>query len=159
MKFLRETLFNRIFHKAELKKQRLDYERVCKTLAQADEFSKALDKCDSLIKMMAIHKDMWGSNFRNSNIGPNDCGYFRCKDILTMKPEEVYLGAIYGLNTFTIPQWEDNRNALYGANGFGLNPGVRLYDLILQQYRDHLKSNLLAIVQPEKEWLEEWNKT
>ena len=52
---------------------------------------------------------------------------------------------------------ENNRNALYGANGFGINPGTRTYDLILQQYRQHLKSNLLAMVSREKQWLEDWN--
>lgn len=157
MKVLRENLFNRIFRKEKLLKQRKEHERVCQRLQKADEFKKALERCDSLLKMIAIHKDMWNSGFQNKNIGPDECGYFRTKSIPDMKPDDVYLGDIYGLFTFPIPEWENNRNALYGANGFGINPGTRTYDLILQQYRQHLKSNLLAMVSREKQWLEDWN--
>ena len=157
MKVLRENLFNRIFRKEKLLKQRKEYERVCKRLQKADEFKKVLERCDSLLKMVAIHKDMWNSGFQNKNIGPYEYGYFRTKSIPDMKPDDVYLGDIYGLFTFPIPEWENNRNALYGANGFGINPGTRTYDLILQQYRQHLKSNLLAMVSREKQWLEDWN--
>ena len=157
MKVLRENLFNRIFRKEKLLKQRKEYERVCKRLQKADEFKKALERCDSLLKMVAIHKDMWNSGFQNKNIGPDKYGYFRTKSIPDMKPDDVYLGDIYGLFTFPIPEWENNWNALYGANGFGINPGTRTYDLILQQYRQHLKSNLLAMVSREKQWLEDWN--
>lgn len=157
-KFLRENLYNRVFRKQQLKEQRKKYEQVCKRLAKADEFDKALAKCDSLLKMLAIHKDMWGSGFQNKNIGPDDCGMFRTEDILQMKPEEVFLGDIYGLWTFAIPEWENNRNAIYGQNGFGVNPGTRTYELILQQYRHHLQSNLHAIIRPEREWLEDWNR-
>ncbi len=156
-KFIRENLFNSVFRKKQIREQRKKYEQVCKTLSKADEFDKALERCDSLLKMLAIHKDMWGSGFRNKNIGPDDCGMFRTKDILSMGPGEVFLGDIYGLWTFPIPEWENQKNAIYGANGFGINPGTTTYELILGQYRRHLQSNLRAIVGPEKEWLEDWN--
>ena len=57
MKVLRENLFNRIFRKEKLLKQRKEYERVCQRLQKADEFKKALERCDSLLKMVAIQLD------------------------------------------------------------------------------------------------------
>ena len=47
---------------------------------------------------------------------------------------------------------------LAGKDGFGINPGTRTYDLVLNQYRNLLHSNLMAIIKPEKDWLEEYKK-
>ena len=156
--FIKDNLFNRSFRKSQLEEQRTKYQKVSQEVEKADSFLRAVAKCDSLIQMVAIHKDIWGSGFRNKNIGPDEYGMFRTKDIPTMKPEEVFLGNIFGLWTFAIPEWENNRNALYGANGFGINPGTRTYDLVLNQYRNLLQSNLMAIIKPEKDWLEEYKK-
>lgn len=156
--FIKDNLFNRIFRKTQLEKQHNNYQKVCKDVEKADEFLKAVTRCNSLTQMVAIHKNIWGSGFRNKNIGPDECGMFRTNDILTMKPEEVFLGNIYGLWTFPIPEWDNNCNALFGANGFGINPGTRTYDLVLNQYRNLLQTNLMTIIQPEKDWLEQYRK-
>lgn len=159
VKILRENLFNRVFRKRKLREQRAKYDRICNMLQQAEEFDKALQKCNSLVKMLAIHKNMWDSGFKNANIGPCKDGAFRTKDILTMTPDEVFLGNIYGLWTYPIPEWENQRNALYGVNAYGINPGTTVYNLILGQYRHLLRSNLEAIILPEKEWLETFKST
>lgn len=46
------------------------------------------------------------------------------------------------MNTNSIPFWEARKNELYGANGFGLNEKRRLYDMVLDQYKTILTSNI-----------------
>lgn len=131
--FVKDNLYNRIFRRTRLEEQRTKYQNVCKDVEKADELLRAVSRSNSLMQLLTLHN-------------------------LTMKPEEVFLGNIYGLWTFPIPDWENNRNALYGANDLGINPGTRAYDLILCQYRNLLQSNLTAIIQPEKDWMEEYKK-
>lgn len=54
---------------------------------------------------MIIHKRIWRKGFRNANLGPDEYGMFRTKDINLMTIDEVYIGGIY--DTLTIAQWED----------------------------------------------------
>lgn len=67
---------------------------------------------------------------------------FRTKDIANMIAEEVFLGNIYGLWTFPIPEWEKRKEEKYGANGFGINPDIPLYNFPLNQYKQLLLQNL-----------------
>ena len=62
-----------------------------------------------------------------------------------MKPEEVFLGGIWGLFTHAIPFWEERKSQPYGCNGFGINPEASLYDIILYQYKQLLYSNFSHI--------------
>ena len=145
MKVIRKTLWNRMFHKKQLQKQRQEMERLQQIIDKADDYIEHLEKCNDLRLLLNIHKDMWGSGLRNKNIGPNEFGMFRTKDIPQMKAEEVYLGDIYGLWTFTIPEWEKEKEHKYGDNGWGINPDTTVYELIVRQYRHHLISNVKAI--------------
>jgi hypothetical protein len=94
-----------------------------------DNYINTLKELKTLRGIYKAHLDIWATGIRNANIGPNEYGMFRTKDILHMKPEEVYLGNINGLWTFNIPTWEKN----------GVEP------CIIEQYRNHLISNLNAI--------------
>lgn len=102
----------------------------------------AIKDCDSLISLMYIHKDAWGSGFQNKNIAPCSYGIFRTSDILTMVPCEVFLGGIYGLNINPIPFWEAHKNDKYGCNGFGIDKNDSLYEIVLNQYKNLLLSNI-----------------
>ena len=146
-KVLKQTLWNRIFHKKRLQEQQQDMERLKNIVKTADDFLQQLNQCTDLQVMLQLHKDMWECGIRNRNIGPCECGMFRTKDILTMKPEEVYLGDIYGLWTFSIPTWEQLKGNKYGegATTWGLSPNITLYEIVCNQYRNHLVSNVKAI--------------
>ncbi len=147
MKILKKSLWNHIFHKKQLQRQLQEELRLRHIIATADDFLQQLKICSDLQVMLNLHKDMWGAGIRNRNLGPCQQGMFRTRDILTMKPEEVFLGNICGLSTFTIPTWEQQRENRYGkgAAKWGLNPDVTLYEIVCKQYHDHLVTNVEAI--------------
>ena len=157
MKVKRKSLWNRIFHKKELQEQRQERERLKHLIETADDFIEQLNMCNDLRILLHIHKDMWGSGIRNRNLGPNSCGMFRTEDILQMKAEEVFLGDIYGLWTFTIPEWEKEKENKYGSNSWGINPDTTVYELVVKQYRNLLMSNVKAIKKEAEATLQEYN--
>ena len=75
-----------------------------------------------------------------------------------MKPEEVYLGDIYGLWTFSIPIWEQQKDNKYGegASAWGLSPDVTLYEIVCNQYRNLLVSNVRAVRKEAEVSLEQY---
>ena len=147
MKVLKQNLWNRIFHKKQLQQQRQEMERLKRVINTADDFLQQLNICTDLQVMVHLHKDLWGSGIRNKNIGPCEYGMFRTKDILTMKPEEVFLGDIFGLWTFSIPIWEQQKENKFGESAvqWGLSPDITLYEVVCNQYRNLLVSNVTAI--------------
>ncbi len=147
MKVLKQNLWNYIFHKKQLQKQQQEMRQLKHIIKTADDFLQQLKACSDLEMMMNIHKDLWRSGIRNKNLGPNQKGMFRTEDILTMKPEQVFLGDIYGLWTFTIPTWEQQRENRYGngAAQWGLSPDITLYEIVCNQYRDFLMANVEAV--------------
>lgn len=94
-----------------------------------NDFINYLQNSTELMEIYTLHIQIWANNIRNENIGPNEYGMFRCKDILTMRPYKVYLGNVWGLNTLPLTKWNslDDRN------------------LVISQYKSHLISNLKAI--------------
>ena len=136
-RILEENLWNRLFHCRQLRRQREKVWNARRIISAAYPFLGALEKATSLSP-------------------PDPCGMFRTKDILEMKPEEVYLGDLYGLWTKTIPEWEEHRQEKYGANAFGLDPDTPLYQIIMDQYRGHLASNVEAIRDAEKKYLSQF---
>lgn len=138
----RYNMWNRIFHKKELEANLCNLKKYTIWSKRSQEFINAIKAADSLSTLLAIHKDAWKTGFQNENIGPCEYGMFRTKDILKMTAEEVYLGGIWGLNTNSIPFWETHKNELYGANGFSLNEKRRVYDMVLDQYKTILTSNI-----------------
>jgi hypothetical protein len=69
-----------------------------------------------------------------------------------MKPEEVYLGNIWGLWTKNIPFWEKYKNQGKTGGGYTIYEYLTDYQIILNQYKRMLSSNVNAIVKDaEKE--------
>lgn len=154
----RNNIWNRLFHKGEIQ-ENIEYLYInLKMVSEKQNFLDKIEKCDSLIKLINIHKDMWQIGFKNPNLAPCSYGIFRTKDILQMTPEEVYLGGVYGLNTYPISYWEDYKEDTYGYNGFGINPNYSLYQMILNQYKGLLKSNIESLSISAKNNIELLNK-
>lgn len=89
------NLFNRVFHKkelAELKKQALIYKQQLKHGAQILD---AIRKCNSLIKLVELHKLAWANEFKNYNLAPQRYGMIRANSIESLTPNEVFLGGIW----------------------------------------------------------------
>lgn len=141
----KNTWWNRIFHKSEIRDNFLCYQQYKKQYKLGPEFFEALNKASDLPHLLAIHKDAWGSGFQNKNLGPDQFGMFRTTDILTMNEHQVYLGGIYGLDTAAIAYWEMYRDEPFGSNGFGISEDANLYQIIVEQYKRHLYSNFKAI--------------
>ena len=144
------NLFNRIFHKkelAELKKQALIYK---KQLEYGVQIIAAIHKCDSLTKLVELHKLAWANEFKNKNLAPQRYGMIRSNSIEELTPNQVFLGGIWGLNTYSIPFWEEYKGRKYGCNGFGLDPNTDLYTLILNQYKGLIESNVQSLYQKAK---------
>lgn len=146
----RNNMWNRIFHNKEIKKNIAECNKFLIWNNQGQQFLDAIDKAISLYRVLDIHRDAWGTGFQNENIGPCAYGMFRTKDILTMTAEEVYLGGIWGLCTYNLPVWEKRKDDKYGYNGFDIDVNISLYELILNQYKNILTSNIKAMMQQAK---------
>lgn len=96
-------------------------------------FLPLLNKATELREIYALHIQIWANNIRHEYIGPCEYGMFRTKDILTMQPEEVFLGNVWGLFTKNLEFWET-------ANENDKN-------LVTEQYKTHLINNLKMIKQ------------
>ena len=157
---LKNTRWNRMFHKNTLIEQNKLYNKYKKMVGFSREILDEVKNSSSLYELLDIHKKAWEIGFRNMNLGPCEYGMFRTKDILYMNPSEVFLGGIYGLNTRTIFYWEQHSSDPIGPNGFGLDEKITIYSLILDQYRKHLFSNFLILTHVPKDyifWYEEVN--
>lgn len=138
---------NRLFHKAEIANNQKDATLKSTLYARKDEVLRNLDQCETLGEVLAFHKQIWKDGYRNTNIGPCSYGYYRADSIESMTPEDVYLGGIWGLYTKNIPFWEEHRDDKYGYNGYGLDPEQSLYEMILNQYKRQLRSNIKEIAE------------
>ena len=90
------------------------------------KYLSELSSASSLMELLELHKRMWKEGIQHNNIGPNEYGMFRTKDIASMKPSEVFLGNIYGLWTAPLSDWIGSRDER----------------VITNQYRQHLSSNV-----------------
>jgi hypothetical protein len=138
----KNNFWNCLFHKNEIIVNQKQYELYKKQLAIAQQFITAIKNTKDLTNLLNIHKDAYGSGF-TLNLGPG--AMFRCEEIATMTPHQVYLGGIWGLNTCAIPFWDQYVNEPYGVNGFGIDENQSLYEMILNQYKGHLISNISAM--------------
>ena len=146
----RNNIWNRIFHNKEIKKNIAECDKFLKWNNQGQQFLDAIGKAISLYRVLDIHRDAWGTGFQNENIGPCAYGIFRTKDISKMTAEEVYLGGIWGLCTYNLPFWEKHKDDKYGCNGFSIDENTSLYELILNQYKNILTSNIKYMMQQAK---------
>lgn len=131
----RINFWNKLFHAEQLKAEFSKFIKAESILGFANEVLERIETAKSLWDLVEAHKFMWEKNFRNENLAPCKWGMFRTESIPEMKPEEVYLGNIYGLWTHTIPQWENCKEDESEA-----------YRKIFNQYKMLLKSNFNKIV-------------
>lgn len=129
------NFWNKLFHAEQLKAEFSKFIKAESILGFANEVLERIETAKSLYDLVEAHKFMWEKNFRNENLAPCKWGMFRTESIPEMKPEEVYLGNIYGLWTHTIPQWENCKEDEADA-----------YRKIFNQYKTLLKSNYYKIV-------------
>ena len=141
----KNNAWNRLFHKAEVQENMKQMSIYTKQCLEGQRFLDAIESCTSLLNLINIHKDAWGTGFQNENIGPCPCGVFRALDIPSMTPNQVYLGGIWGLFTHPIPFWEEHKEIKYGCNGFGIDENLSLYGMILDQYKRLLSSNIRSM--------------
>ena len=141
----KNNLLNRIFFKEEIRKNIKDAELQLTLSKNGARIINKVKKCDSLYVLLNIHKEAWLLGFQNENLGPDRYGMFRTENIPTMKPSEVFLGDIWGLFTHAIPFWEERKSQPCGCNGFGIDPEISLYGIVLDQYKKLLISNIDSI--------------
>lgn len=153
----KRTLWNIIFHPKELKKQKEEYLRAKSLVGFGPETLQFVNGAKDLNDLLKAHKIAWVRGYRNSNLGPCSYGMFRTKDISEMKPEEVFLGNIYGLWTFNIPYWNKIKDNTMAGNSYNLPKDTKCYDLIMTQYRGLLKSNIKAIISKSERFIVEYN--
>ena len=157
MKIKKRNWWNRYFYSDVLKEQEMKYRRFKKMVAEFPELDVKIINAKTLMEIFYAHKDAWNIGFRNRNLAPCEWGMFRTESIPTMKPEEVYIGGIFGLNTHNIPEWDKmDKGALMGPNGFGLAKDTKVYDLIVDHYRTVLRKNLLDIRSNVLEYIDEY---
>lgn len=138
----KNNFWNRLFFSSKIRDNEREMSLYTKQCNEGQRIIDALNKSNNLSTLMDIHKDTWQSGFQNENIGPCSYGIFRTSDILTMTPNEVYLGGIWGLVTKPIPFWEERKDESYG---FGLDENISLYTMIINQYKSLLLSNIKVI--------------
>ena len=154
----KNNLFNRLFHKTEINANKDFFKTQNFICNNADKVLSELSKCKTLMEVFLLHKRIWSNGFRNENIGPCQYGIFRTQSIEDMKPEDVHLGGRWGLITENILYWDKYRDEKYGANGFGIDPETSLYEMILNQYKNHLLSNINAIADKARQLVSEYKK-
>lgn len=138
----KKNLWNKIFHKKVIKEQQALYEKFKRMSGFYSDIHHGILNAKTLTSLIEIHKMAWKIGYRNENLAPCPWGMFRTKNIMTMSPNEVYLGDIWGLWTNTVSFWDEHAELKMGDNGFGIDPEEKIYNLIMSQYRSLLKSNV-----------------
>ena len=145
------NLFNRVFFKETLEEEKGKYEKCKSLVGHFPELDERIGASKSLENVLELHKKAWKLGYRNDNIAPCEHGMFRTQDISTMKPEEVFLGNVYGLWTFPIPKWEDQKSQMYDKD-------ISVYDIVLNQYKRVLHSNVKAIYKEAQALVEKYEE-
>lgn len=153
MKKIKNNLWNRIFRHKALKEYQEWKTKAHAIIGWNNQLNEDLQRAKSLQDLIDIHKHAWEIGYRNSNIAPCAWGMFRCEAIPELTLDNLYLGNIYGLWTNTGRYWEQHRSETIGVNGFGIKEYELIYDLLMQQYKRILKSNINAISEQTKESL------
>ena len=143
----KNNAWNRLFHKAEVQENVKQMSIYTKQCLEGQRFLDKIEGPNTLITLMNIHKDAWGTGFQNENIGPCPYGVFRTLDIPSMTPDQIYLGGIWGLVTKPVSFWEERKEDKYGCNGFNIDENISLYKIILDQYKNILTSNIKYMMQ------------
>ena len=145
MKKVRNNLWNKIFHSKALKEYQEWKEKANAIIGWNKQLNEDLKRAKTLQDLINVHKHAWDVGYRSSNLGPCPWGMFRCDCIPMLTLDNLYLGDIWGLWTNPGRFWEEHKNETMAGNGYGITPETKVYDLIMQQYRSHLRSNINAI--------------
>lgn len=137
---LKHNLWNRIFHRNTLKRQRSLYWKNKALVSSYPKIKEEIENATDLLQLLAAHKLAWVYGFRNNNLGPCEFGMFRTESIPDMTPDEVYLGNICGLWTFPLREWQNKR-------------GSENYNTVVSQYKNLLLSNVAHIVRVAKDYI------
>jgi len=129
------------------------------TYCEDDVDSAEVTGATSLPELLCIHKELWEAGFQNKSLGPSCYGMFRTESIPEMKAEEVFLGNIWGLWTFNITDWEKEKNKGKSGGGYPIYTYLTVYQIILNQYKEILSSNVLSIAQEAEKELKELEKS
>ena len=145
MKKVKDNLWNRIFHSKALKEYQ-EWKKVAQSvIGWNKQLNEDLKRATTLQELINVHKHAWQIGYQNSNLGPCAWGMFRCESISALTLDNLYLGDIWGLWTNNGRFWEEHKSEIMAGNGFGIDPERKCYDFIMQQYRQHLRSNINAI--------------
>ena len=145
MKKIKNNLWNRLFHSKALKKYQEWKKTADSIIGWNKQLNQDLTRAKTLQELINIHKHAWQIGYQDSNLAPCPWGMFRCESIPELNLDNLYLGDIYGLWTNNGTFWENHKDETMAGNNFGIDPERKVYNLILQQYRHHLKSNINAI--------------
>lgn len=148
---MKNNLWNRLFHYKQLEESKKEYEKSCHIVSVYSSLVNKIKNAKNLLALFELHKEAWSEGFQNKNLGPDMFGMFRCESIEDMKPSQVFLGGVYGLHTFSIPEWELRKTETYGVNQHGYTQNTRCYDIMVDVYKDHLLSNMYYINEKAKE--------
>ena len=145
MKKVRNNLWNRIFHSKALKEYQEWKEKAHAIIGWNKQLNEDLTRAKTLQELINVHKHAWEIGYRSLGLSPCSWGMFRCDSISVLTLDTLYLGDIWGLWTNTGRFWEENKKSTMAGNGFGIDPEKKIYNFIMQQYRQHLRSNINAI--------------
>ena len=146
MKKIKNNLWNKIFHYKALKEYQEWKETAKSIIGWNKQLNEDLARAKTLQNLIDIHKHAWEIGYRNPNIAPCAWGMFRCNSISELTLDTLYLGDIWGLWTNNGTFWNEHKDETMDGNGFGIDPNKKCYDLIMQQYRQHLRSNINSIL-------------
>lgn len=157
-KIIRESFWNKITKSSAIVQQQQEFVHQDRLIKHSETFLKRLADCKSLLGLLDIHKELWMEGYRNKNLGPNEFGMFRTEYIPTMTSDEVFLGNVFGLFTFSISEWEKDHTTLFGSNNYGISSNDTNYEVVLRQYKNLLKSNIESIVKDASDYIYEYRK-
>lgn len=147
MKKVRDNFFNKVFRPKKLSEFKKLTQLHKAIVGWFPQLEQDLSLANTLDELVNIHKKAWEIGYKNANLAPCPWGMFRTKNISKMKAEEVFLGGIYGLNTWPIPFWESHKSDMFDEK-------TTTYSVIMQQYRSHLRNNFIDQRNYSKSWLE-----
>lgn len=142
-KTLKNTRWNRLFHPRIVKKNK-DRAHQLRMLTNYDYMFTTYDMIShatSLYTLLDLHKSMWRSGYRNQQLGPSPHGIFRCQNILTMYPNQIFLGGVNDTPIHSMFWFVDHRH------------NTEMYNAVLYQYKHILLKNLQQIYREYKEEL------
>lgn len=145
MKKVRNNIWNRIFHSKALKAYKEWKEKAHSIIGWNKQLNEDLTRAKTLQELINVHKHAWDIGYRSSGLSPCPWGMFRCESIPVLTLDTLYLGDIWGLWTNNGRFWEEHKNETMAGNGFGIAEDKLVYDIIMQQYRQHLRANINAV--------------